>query len=508
MKYYIFSLFLFFSFSFLIAQNGNSCQTPIEITTGNYYVNNINGDSYSLNCTELDYNNANLEWFSYVSDQNIFVTVTSDLESNQNDDTRLHVYEGSCDNLVCVVGDDDGGSFNNGFLSTATFEAIADVTYYIAWDNYWSNSSFDFQLIESETPPSSIYSIFEHQGIDRNYIYYEPDGLEANSPLVFVMHGYSGDAENIRNYSNMNDIADQYGFAVCYPRGTVDDSNNRFWNVGYDFHPNETVDDVDFLKELANYLQSENNLSVDKTFATGMSNGGEMCYMLACQASDTFSAVAPVAGMMLQDIIDTCNPINLISIFEIHGVNDNVNYYDGDPTSSGGWGIYPSIPLTIEYWTELNNCTEFSTQNLPDTNISDGSYVVSEKNYGAANNNEIWLYKIFGGGHDWPGTQGSNMDIDASLEVWLFFNHIMNTNLGLIQNNENSNFLYPNPAKNFFSISSLNVNLAFEIYNISGDKVLTGNSRINIDISSLSSGVYFVNIKDNNSRSIKKLIVK
>ena len=48
-----------------------------------------------------------LEWFSYVSDQNIFVTVTSDLESNQNDDTRLHVYEGPCDNLVCVAGNDD-----------------------------------------------------------------------------------------------------------------------------------------------------------------------------------------------------------------------------------------------------------------------------------------------------------------------------------------------------------------------------------------------------------------
>ena len=105
------------------------------------------------------------------------------------------------------------------------------------------------------------------------------------------MHGYSGDAENIRNYSNMNDIADEYGFAVCYPRGTLDDSGNRFWNVGYDFHPNETIDDVDFLKELASFLQTSNNLSVDKIFATGMSNGGEMCYMLACQASDTFKAV-------------------------------------------------------------------------------------------------------------------------------------------------------------------------------------------------------------------------
>ncbi|MDA8859195.1 T9SS type A sorting domain-containing protein [Flavobacteriaceae bacterium] len=508
MKRYIFSLLMFFSFSFLIAQNGDSCQTPIEINAGNYYINNIDGDSYSLNCTELDYNNSNLEWFSYSSDQNIFVTVTSDLESNQNDDTRLHIYEGSCDNLVCVVGDDDGGIFNNGFLSTATFQAIAGVTYYIAWDSFWSNSSFDFQIIESDTPPASTYTSFEHHGIDRDYIYYEPEGLEENSPLVFVMHGYSGDAENISNYSNMNDIADEYGFAVCYPRGTVDGSGNRFWNVGYDFHPNETVDDVDFLKELAIYLQSEHNLNADKTFATGMSNGGEMCYMLACQASETFKAVVSVAGMMLQEIMDTCNPSNLISIFEIHGINDNVNYYNGDPTSSGGWGVYPSIPETIDYWAEMNNCNEFSTEDLPNTNTTDGSYVVSEKNYGADNNNEVWLYKVYGGGHDWPGTQGANMDIDASLEAWLFFNHIITNSLAVNYNEESMNSLYPNPAKNSFSISSSNEFVSYVIYSISGDKVLIGSNKINIDISSLSSGIYFVNILENNLSSTKKLIVK
>ena len=508
MKAYIFCVLLFSTY-FLSAQNGNSCEESIEIIAGDYYVDNISGDTYSLDCTELDsYDNSNLEWFSYVSDQNIFVTVTSDLESNQNDDTRLHVYEGPCDNLVCVAGNDDGGILYNTFLSTATFEATAGVTYYIAWDSFWSNSSFDFQLIESNTPPESTYNSFSHHGIDRDYIYYEPEGLEENSPLVFVMHGYSGDAENIRNYSNMNDIADEYGFAVCYPRGTLDDSGNRFWNVGYDFHPNETVDDVDFLKELASFLQTSNSLSIDKIFATGMSNGGEMCYMLACQASDTFSAVVSVAGMMLQNIVNNCNPTNLISLFEIHGVDDNVNLYNGDPTSSGGWGVYPSIPVTIDYWAELNNCTEFSTEDLPNINTTDGSYVISEKNFGAENNNEVWLYKVYGGGHDWPGSQGSNMDIDASLEAWLFFDHVMNNNLGVNYNEDINYFVYPNPAKDSFSISSSAETISFAIYNILGDKVLEGDNKINIDITSLSSGVYFVNIANNNSKSVKKLIVK
>ena len=51
---------LLFSTYFLSAQNGNSCEESIEIIAGDYYVDNISGDSYSLNCTELDDNNSNL----------------------------------------------------------------------------------------------------------------------------------------------------------------------------------------------------------------------------------------------------------------------------------------------------------------------------------------------------------------------------------------------------------------------------------------------------------------
>ncbi len=52
------------------------------------------------------------------------------------------------------------------------------------------------------------YTDFEHDGGTRQYIYYEPENLNQQMPLVFVMHGYTGDANSIRNYSDMNDFAD------------------------------------------------------------------------------------------------------------------------------------------------------------------------------------------------------------------------------------------------------------------------------------------------------------
>ena len=77
----------------------------------------------------------------------------------------------------------------------------------------------------------------------------------------------------------MDKVADKYGFAVCYPQGTGGSMDTKytkkgtnFWNVGYDVHKNETVDDVDFLTHLALFLQDKYKLDLEKTFCTGMSN--------------------------------------------------------------------------------------------------------------------------------------------------------------------------------------------------------------------------------------------
>ena len=57
-------------------------------------------------------------------------------------------------------------------------------------------------------------SIFNWDKIDREYLLYTPTNLEDNAPLVFVFHGYGGDATGIMDYSEMNTIADENGFAV------------------------------------------------------------------------------------------------------------------------------------------------------------------------------------------------------------------------------------------------------------------------------------------------------
>ena len=170
-----------------------------------------------------------------------------------------------------------------------------------------------------------------HEGIQREFILHVPESANKDSPLVFVIHGYSSSAKEIQQYSGMNKIADREGFIAVYPQGTIDQRGIRFFNVGFQFHRESTVDDVSFIRSLVKVLQNELGLIRKKAFATGMSNGGDMSYMLACTSSDLFRAVAPVAGTLMKHIRDDCKVEEKVSLFEIHGTADATVPYAGDP---------------------------------------------------------------------------------------------------------------------------------------------------------------------------------
>ncbi len=79
--------------------------------------------------------------------------------------------------------------------------------------------------------------------------------------------------------------------------------------------------------------------------------------------------------------------------------------------------------------------------------------------------------------------------------------------LGIIQNNENSLLLYPNPVENILNIQGLKEPAILEIYNIQGNKVLqTYDTSVNVE--SLSKGIYFIMINDNGQIQNLKFIKK
>lgn len=233
----------------------------------------------------------------------------------------------------------------------------------------------------------------------------------------------------------MNNIAEREGFIAVYPQGTIDSNGNTFFNVGYEFNDDSPINDVSFIRELVRSISQEFNLKRKKAFATGMSNGGDMSYLLACTSSDLFKAVAPVAGVLMKGLKDSCELSSPVPIFEIHGTADKISLFEGDLNNEGGWGAYYDLPSTIDFFAERYQLTNKSVKQMTSKESGADYDIFFERHWSDDLEEEVWMYRIEDGRHVWPGIKlnwwnnplawfyfgSGNEDINASEEVWAFF---------------------------------------------------------------------------------------
>lgn len=253
----------------------------------------------------------------------------------------------------------------------------------------------------------------KHKGIEYTYYLYTPQNLPKDAPLVMVFHGYDGRNLPALSYG-FNPVADQKGFAVCYPSGPKDFRGAACWAVGYSFHVENgwERDDVGFTIKLVRHLQKEYGFSRHNVFATGHSNGGEMSYLLAYKASHIFAAVAPISGLTMEWMYRELKATRPIPLLEIHGTKDVVSKWEGDPDNKGGWGEYIAVPRAVSYWAAVNRCTHEVREELPQRN----NKVIAHRYVDGIGGNQVWLYEVVGGSHSW-----ADGDMNTAAEIWNFF---------------------------------------------------------------------------------------
>ena len=272
-------------------------------------------------------------------------------------------------------------------------------------------SCVGIKIVRMTEPPVTEQHTFTFDGREREYYLYLPPGGK-DVPLILVLHGYGGKAAGYR--PEMLFPAREEGFAVCYPQGRANSIGKTGWNVGYPSQQDLKDDDVALVTYLAGLLQDKFGLSRENTFLTGMSNGGEMCYLLAYSANTTFSALASVAGLTMKWLYDGPRGLRPIPFMEIHGTADKTSHWEGDPEGRYGWGGYMSIPAAMEAITTLNGCTREETEVLPLQH--EGAHRVILHRYSGENATETLLYEVEGGKHSWALD-----DLDTCREIWQFF---------------------------------------------------------------------------------------
>lgn len=235
----------------------------------------------------------------------------------------------------------------------------------------------------------------KYQGYEREYYFYMPEILDAARPLIFMLHGHSGHAKGY--YTEFLNEALNRGYAVCYPQALVEPTPKKKtgWNVGYPFREGWNVDDAAFLCALRKKLLREYKLNPRNVFFSGMSNGGDMTYYMANIHSKDYAAFAALAGTEMEWIYRELRPSCPVAFMAVHGTNDNLTMYDGDPQNKGGWGKYVAVPAAIGRMVSNNCCTHEICDTLPVVRNT----VIRHRYVGGTDDKDVVLYQIINGPH-------------------------------------------------------------------------------------------------------------
>lgn len=263
-------------------------------------------------------------------------------------------------------------------------------------------------------------------GVTREYLLHVPESYDPTKPAALVLSLHAGATwpAHQMNLSRWNRLADENGFIVVYPSGTPELFNvARQWRT---FRPGPGLErDVLFISELIDRLQSRYNIDPARIYADGMSNGGGMAYVLACELSDRIAAVGLVAPAqsLPSDWCGSTRPVPMMAFF---GDADPMVPYEGGPLGDPFNPVKPVFPAARDFvaaWARRNGCAADPVASRVAPDVTRLEYPQCAE--GAA----VVLHTLLGGGHSWPGGKpmpewrvGATItSIDATAELWAFF---------------------------------------------------------------------------------------
>lgn len=283
-----------------------------------------------------------------------------------------------------------------------------------------NDDEFDNLSGSTTTANSNSKSIITKDGLTRTYNIHLPKDFSKTTKydLIVALHGGFGSGSHLESQTNLsieNNMRLDKKFIIVYPDGYQRATDTaRTWNAGgcCGASARRDVDDVAFIKELVSSIKS--TYRVGKVYATGMSNGAMLTQRLACEASDVFSKVAPVAGTIQ---VPVCEPANPIGVLMIHGTNDPIIPYNGGTVTATLTMETTFVPVeeNLSNWATMNQCSKYlkTTNIAPLTN--DGVTIKKLQYNNCQTRNLVvtptMLYKVVGGTHSWPGgSAGTNQE--------------------------------------------------------------------------------------------------
>ena len=261
---------------------------------------------------------------------------------------------------------------------------------------------------------TSTYVEIEYGKTKRRFIVYLPKGYENTTPhsLIMAFHGYASTPFSLEKFTHFDSMANNGNIVVIYPEGTTSLVGLRGWDTG--LHPTIKSNDVLFVSDMLNQIQSNLCINPRQIYATGFSNGGGFVAKLACQLSNRVAAFASISGSYVT-VFRTCGALRPLPILEFHGTKDTIVPYFGleekNELAALTWATR---------WAKRDNCNSKPI-------ITNQNIITEYQWMGCSDNTTVIHYKINGEGHSWPhlpfDIRVNNHMLKASTAqtIWTFF---------------------------------------------------------------------------------------
>jgi polyhydroxybutyrate depolymerase len=216
--------------------------------------------------------------------------------------------------------------------------------------------------------------------------------------LLIDFHGHGGNGNNALRAHGFEPLAQEHGFVLVAPTGTIQRIGLRGWSTGAPSRDTGNVNDTEFVSDLIDEVARLACIDTTRVWAAGHSNGGGMVTVLACGLPNKIAAFASLAGAVYNT---ACSPGGAVPLIEIHGLADTVVPYDGNATRA--------IPDVLHARAELNGCTDRA--DAPEPNAKATRYT-----WTCPSGSPLVHIAIPGQGHSWP----EPATIDAAQVIYDF----------------------------------------------------------------------------------------
>ncbi len=263
----------------------------------------------------------------------------------------------------------------------------------------------------------------------RSFLVYRPQRLSGRTPLVILFHGGSENAEkSIRHTDGLwEQLADEKGFTIAVPQGRTAKGTNeggprakRYWNDCRVTDPQSewsTWDDVAFTDQLIDWFDDRGLVDLERIYANGASNGGNMTLRLAFELAERFAGFAPsiAYGPPADDPEqnECTGPTVRVPMLLTYGTADRLNPPDirGCKEADCRRGAQQSYDDFIDFWTGWYSVTDHSIRDIPDRVQGDGPRACETRRSSTQTqidylkDNTVWLRvrRVNCGGHSEPG---------------------------------------------------------------------------------------------------------